>query len=180
MEVYKGRWYRETAELFLEKFGIDLSNKQIQKFLNDRGLSNGMDGTFRNGHTAPMKGRHFEHGGAREDVLPIGFERIRGGKNRHPGYIEVKTAPGVWRPKSFLVWEAAHGPVPDGMILIYLDGDPMNCTLENLMLISRRENCRINRTTKRTDSPELNKAIVLSSRLAFAVSDRRRERHEDQ
>ena len=41
-----------------------------------------------------------------------------------------------WRPKSYVVWEAANGPVPEGHVLIFLDGNGLNCDLSNIMCVS--------------------------------------------
>lgn len=38
------------------------------------------------------------------------------------------------------IWQDAHGPVPKGMCVAFRDGDSLNCSIENLELISRREN----------------------------------------
>ncbi len=61
--------------------------------------------------------------------LPIGTERD------HCGYIKVKIAePNVWKFKHQLLWEEAHGPIPEGHIVYFIDGDRSNCRLANLRL----------------------------------------------
>jgi hypothetical protein len=44
----------------------------------------------------------------------------------------------VRRPRA--VWEGAHGKLPQGMVVIHLDGDRYNDALENLKAITRAEN----------------------------------------
>ena len=37
-----------------------------------------------------------------------------------------------WMPKGRWVWEQANGPIPEGHVVAYLDGDPSNLDLDNL------------------------------------------------
>lgn len=58
----------------------------------------------------------------------------------------VKVAePNVWKPRGHLVWEAAYGPLPRGMVLHYRDGDSMNDTLPNLMPMARASHLKTHR-----------------------------------
>jgi len=61
---------------------------------------------------------------------PVGTEKIRSNK-----YIYVKVAePDVWRAKHHLIWEEAHGPIPEGDRIYFIDGNIRNCDLSNLAL----------------------------------------------
>jgi hypothetical protein len=73
---------------------------------------------------------------------PIGWERVT-----RDGYIEVKVRDdyGEKRVKNFelkhrLLWEKINGPVPDGMMVKFKDGDKMNITIDNLFLASKKDN----------------------------------------
>jgi hypothetical protein len=44
-----------------------------------------------------------------------------------------------------LVWESANGKVPKGHCITFLDKDGANCSLENLVLITKDENLQFNR-----------------------------------
>lgn len=37
-----------------------------------------------------------------------------------------------WKRKSHLVWEQHHGEIPEGHVIVHLDGDPTNCDISNL------------------------------------------------
>lgn len=64
-------------------------------------------------------------------IRPLGAERVR----KACGRIQIKVAhPKVWRFKHNMIWEEAHGPVPEGHVLKFIDGDCYNCTLGNLRL----------------------------------------------
>lgn len=49
-----------------------------------------------------------------------------------------------WRGLHLILWEDAHGPIPPGYCLRFKDGDSLNVELDNLVLITRAENCRRN------------------------------------
>ncbi len=70
---------------------------------------------------------------------PIGTERFS-----KDGYLERKVNDDLplqarWRAVHLVLWEAAHGPVPKGHAVTFLNGDRRDVRLDNLGLISRRE-----------------------------------------
>lgn len=44
-----------------------------------------------------------------------------------------------WEPLHRHLWEQAKGPVPKGMMVVFKDGDSMNCIPDNLMLITPKQ-----------------------------------------
>ena len=50
-----------------------------------------------------------------------------------------------WRAKKNIVWEKHNGPVPKGHCVVLLDGDPANCEIGNLVLLTRAELAELNR-----------------------------------
>jgi hypothetical protein len=65
---------------------------------------------------------------------PIGTERIS-----KDGYLERKVNDDLplqrrWRAVHLMVWEAAHGPVPKGHAIVFINGDKADIRLDNLQL----------------------------------------------
>ena len=52
--------------------------------------------------------------------------------------------PTDWKAVHVLVWEEHNGPLPDGHIVIFRDGNRENFEPENLMALTRAENMRRN------------------------------------
>ncbi len=85
----------------------------------------------------------FQKGRIAPNAAAVGTEKMS------DGYIWVKTAqPNQWQQKHRFIWERANGPIPQGMCLVFRDGNPMNIHLENLELITRAEHATRNRWTR--------------------------------
>lgn len=90
-------------------------------------------------HATQFKRGHY---GARQ--RPVGSER------RTRDGIEIKIAePSVWISKPRYVWEQHFGSIPVGTIIRLKDRNPENCAPENLQLITRTENMRLNYRPRR-------------------------------
>lgn len=108
---------------------------------------------FRNGHVPFNKGvknfqellspekrarvvaNQFKKGHLPKNHKPVGTERTT-----KDGYIERKTQePNKWELLHRIVWKEHNGEIPKGFNIQFKDGDKTNCTIENLYIISRRE-----------------------------------------
>lgn len=75
---------------------------------------------------------------------PVGYESIRRDKHGIP-YAWVKVDENKRMVmKHRWVWEQAHGPIPKGRVIMFVDGNTLNCAIENLRLLTRSEQCRQN------------------------------------
>ena len=168
-----GRSWRETADLYEERFGVRLTRSQVKNARKRLGVAVGRPGgRFEPGHPSPTKGRPMEewmppeglarlraarfqpgHVPAVAERVPLGSERVR------CGYVWVKVAASPsrkeggcgrtndnWRPKHHLVWEREHGrAVPEGHVVAFADGDPRNFDPENLVLAEKAAMAVVNR-----------------------------------
>ena len=114
-------------------------------------------GMFRAGFTPHNKGRKmspelrakcaptmFRPGTIPPNTKPKGDDiSIRDSKNGKPEvYLRLK--PGKWVMLSRHTYESFFGKVPDGYIVYHKDGDPLNCDIQNLDIMSRAQNVRRN------------------------------------
>lgn len=68
------------------------------------------------------------------------------------GYLHFSRSEGYGNPQQTLthrfVWEHFNGPIPKGLVVDHVDGDRLNNRLENLQVITCRENIRKGLGTK--------------------------------
>jgi hypothetical protein len=113
----EGKLFRETAVLFNKTFGTAFSAKQIRSCCGFLGIKAGR-----------KIGKE----------LPVGTERIW--KSRGEAFIKVSNEHGGrWLIKHHALWEQAHGRIPAGHIVIFLDKNRNNFAIDNLALVSKVE-----------------------------------------
>ena len=77
----------------------------------------------------------FKKGQIPHNYKEVGAEIINA-----DGYVQVKVAdPNVWKLKHRLIWEQAHGEIPEGYNVQFKNHNPLDIRLENLYLISKAE-----------------------------------------
>lgn len=88
----------------------------------------------------------FKKGALPHNTVPIGYERIT-----KDGYVEVKVRDCAdnsknknFELKQRLLFEKHNGPIPEGMIVEFVDRDKMNFEPSNLVLKTRQENMMAN------------------------------------
>lgn len=103
---------------------------------------------FKKGHIPANKGKtlsdvikkkiehtFFKKGATPHNYRPVGSERID-----RDGYVWVKVAdPKVWKQKHRLLWEEHYGKIPRGYNIQFKNKDKHDVRIENLYLISRKE-----------------------------------------
>lgn len=85
------------------------------------------------------KATRFRTGHVPHNINPVGYERI--GKC---GYVYVKVENNKpMRPKHVVEWERINGcKKPEGMMVVFADGDRLNFSPDNLVLMSRSDATR--------------------------------------
>lgn len=63
------------------------------------------------------------------------------------------------------IWEQAHGPIPEGYNIQFKDGNSLNCTLDNLYMISRSKQLKNENSLHARYPEELRKLIQLKGAL---------------
>jgi hypothetical protein len=152
-----GQRIAELCEEFRGRWGFSLDRQQVSHFR----LSHGTQ-------------RRRASGGGRRDA-PIGAERERA------GYVEVKvrerpsTPSGRdnWALKHVLAYERAHGPVPEGHVVLFADGDRRNFDPDNLVAVPRRVVAVLNKPSSPSwHDRETLEACVAIAELSIAARER--------
>ena len=80
-----------------------------------------------------------------------------------------------WQPLRNIKWRALHGGIPTGMFVVCKDRNPNNLDANNLALVDRAENMRLN--SFRTRHPELAQLYQLKGAINRQVNKINREKH---
>ena len=130
---------------------------------------------FKPGHTPHNKGKQisaeiyekvaptmFKKGNKPHNTKPVGTINVRlDSQDRPYQYIKIKDS--HWELLQRHVWTQANGQVPRGSVVIFLDGNYLNCELNNLQVISRKENMA--RNTIQRYPAELQQIMKLTCKL---------------
>ena len=88
------------------------------------------------------------------------------------GYIYVKTGePAEWKLKHHVIWENVHGPLPDGMQVMFLDGNKLNFDVGNLMAVTIGERTGARWLIKKFDDAELSRTALGIQRIKRLVKE---------
>jgi hypothetical protein len=130
---------------------------------------------FKKGHTPANKGQKmstdvyqkvahtmFKKGSKPMNTQPIGTIHQRSDKSGKM-YLYIKLADSNWQLLNRYTWEQYHGPIPKGLIVAYKDGNYLNNDINNLMLLTKKENMA--RNTIQRFPVELQNLIKLKCKL---------------
>lgn len=176
---------KELTDAFNERFGTNKSVNTIKFWCQRRGLKGMSDGRFKNGHKSWQTGlsgveyrSHFTDETysksvsniANKRVYKIGDEVLRHGIP----HIVISVEPYVPIDKRYMskrryVWEQAYGSIPEGHRIINLDGDPMNCELDNLHCLPTKYVPIMNKNHWFTNSREHTLTAIKWCELFYAI-----------
>lgn len=170
------------------KKAASMGLKKSREYLHEQRHTNGQHPNFvacrfKKGHVPANKGKRehefrsaeaiakcrltqFKAGQLPHNNRPVGYESI------HGGYVFVKVeGERKMVMKHRYVWQQANGPVPDGYCVCFRDGNHLNCSLDNLELVSRKDTARRNISR---ETPEQR-----SSRIAKTTAKRNESIRKD-
>lgn len=154
VEYVPGHTYKEIQTAFIARFGWNITTSQIKGYIGNHKLNTGKTGQFVKGQKAHNKGQKmptevyqkakgtmFKKGN-----IPVNHREVGSTRINTDGYREIKVAePNKWSLLHRFKWQQAYGPIPKGHCLVFKDNDPLNCELDNLLLVTRNELKELNR-----------------------------------
>lgn len=178
---------KEMAGRLNRTFGTSYTFQQLKAFYANHKINSGLTGCFQKGNVPPNKGKkgmtmhpnairsQFKPGHRPANKLPIGTVL-----EKSDGYLWRKIGEGArdWRQEHVLRWEEAHGPIPAGSVITFLDGDKHNVALDNLQMISRDVNIELTRRKMRTNDRDLTKTSILVATIRTATRKVKKNRGE--
>lgn len=189
IQHYKGTPYAEMARQIKERFGLEYTPGQMKAFYCNRGLNSGLTGRFESGHVPFNKGKkgwsapgaektQFKKGHLPHNTKPLGYERLGA-----DGYVQVKIKMRPSSPmcndnfvqKHRLIYEQHYGPVPDGYVVIFKDGNRFNFAPENLAAISMAERLDMAQHGLFNQNPDITEAGVAVARVRTTANKLKRK-----
>ena len=168
--------YTKEQLAFMEKHGADMTTTE---------LTNALNKAFSTGHTAGsvrttlknmgiLKSKETRARNCAMNGEPIGSAKIIGGYR----YIKVRKSSGGfykdWEREICLVYKNAYGDIPEGYMVVTLNGDKLDARPENLALISKKVAARMANGHGKSfwsNSADITKAGIAVCELDQALSD---------
>jgi hypothetical protein len=169
----------ELCMMFNERFATDITPDMMKAACLRFGLKTGRTGCFEKGHVPDprslRKKGDINSGAFKKGHRPANWKPVGSEITDEDGYIQVKTAePNTWAFKHHLVWEAANGRRPRGMVVRFIDGDKTNVATDNLVLITKAEHLHLTRRHYNTTPDPLKHVTLTALRLEAAIFKRLR------
>lgn len=145
-----------ATRLFNERFDKSKNHEAIKRFYVRRGLKRDFSKSPRMANSGTFKKGRKSH-----NEMQIGDEYI------HPvsGLVMIKTEQGRVL-KHHHVWGE---PIPNGCNITFRDGDKLNCSKENLMLVPRSAMLRFNQSFVKKATPENRESLLLLAQIKDAM-----------
>lgn len=138
------------AEMFNERFSANISARSVK------------DWCYRN-KVPKRKSRNVS---CRKFV---GYERMT-----DDGYIKIKHSEHEpMRLKHHVIWEKHHGKIPKGSVILFKNLDKTDCRIENLIIVTRAEQARLNQLFLHLSNAETNLSCILIAKLKQSIHNAR-------
>ena len=152
-----------------------VSEARFRNILNNHKIRCGLSSRFKKGSVPANKGTKglikansgsFGKGRETHNKADIGKETVT-----QEGYVRVKVGyPNIWKQKHRVVWEKEKGKIPEGMYVLFLDSNKLNCNIENLALVTKSELLIINKKRLIHNNAELTSTGLNVAKLIDKVN----------
>lgn len=198
-EHYKELGADRMKDEMEKTFGHYVSKFCLKRYRQEHGLACEKTGQFEKGHVPWSKGKHPEEYCSKEALERMKktyFKKGRKPHNEDPvgtivlstvGYFRIKVRDDLpqkwrnWRPLHHVVWEEANGPIPEGMEVMFLNGNRKDVRIENLALVDNRR--RGYMKNFQVDDEEVQKLGLLIAEVKVRTEEpqkRRKKKNEEQ
>jgi hypothetical protein len=173
----KGNLLVDLVKIFNKKFDEKLEYSQMRGYVRNHKLTSGINTKFKKGNK-PLysfkkgnqigKKTRFKKGNKPHNTDNIGTEKLT-----TDGYLKIKIAePNVWKYKHKLVYEKYKGKISEGNVVIFGDSNKSNCSIENLICISREELLILNKNGLIKENVELTKTGIIISKIYQKMNEK--------
>ncbi|MDT2848789.1 HNH endonuclease signature motif containing protein [Vagococcus carniphilus] len=179
LKNYKGIKNEQLTKLINKEFGTSYSINQVMGYKSRNKLNSGLTGEFKKGNVPYNKGikrgsfgemskTQFKKGQKSLSKRKVWTERILA-----DGYTQIKVAnPSKWMMKHKFLYEKHFRKVKKNEVVIFLNGDKTDFSLDNLEAVTRGELARLNKFGYIQSDPEITKTGINIFRLADQIKNR--------
>lgn len=180
--------YAELAARFNKRWRARVSAQAVKSAMGRYGIRSGLgNGRFtpgRYGDNLLRKGEYYagcertwlKKGNRPHNAAPVGTVVKTSECAGKKGYLKIKVGePHSWEFLHKKVWEALNGPVPEGGVVIFGDGNQMNLSPSNLLCVSRAQLAVMNRMGLIYGAAELTRQGALIASVKIAARRRKPE-----
>jgi hypothetical protein len=177
LDILKEKYPNNPTHLLAEELGIPITSvyhkanqlglKKSEEYKNSPfsgrlrpGTNIGGNTRFQKGLIPHNKGKQmnaetyakvsktmFKKGNKPHNTKEIGCVNLRRDKSDIPYYF-IKISDGIWEPLHRVIWQLHNGEIPENMKITFIDGNSLNCQINNLQMVSyadlMRKNSHIN------------------------------------
>jgi len=187
---------KDMAERVNKKFGTNFSASWMKQFRQRHGIKSGLTGWFQKGRSPGNKGKKlidylspeayekskatwFQKGHVPVNLMPVGTIV----KSSYGYMLRKKSDKGTqwerWELLHRAVWEENNGPIPDGYVLIFLDGNRENCDISNLALVSQAESQMMTCKKLRFEDPDCTAVGIQIAKLKIKMKKLEKEKKNE-
>lgn len=173
---------RSANKIFQQaaRLGLKKTDEYIQEHVYRIDALTGMNTRFKQGQKPHNLGKSmpkevyakasrtmFKPGTIPHNTKQDGARSVRKDKRGIPYEFE-RTSLSVWEPVKNLVWKQHNGPIPKGHCVRFINGNTLDCRIDNLECITRKEN--LMRNTIHNYPPELVGLILTTAQLTRKIN----------
>lgn len=135
------------TEIVNKQFKTNYTVGQVNQYKKRQRLSSGLTGRFKE--------------------KPVGSLNVKSNV--------LKAEDGKWKSAHRAIWEQHYGKIPDGYVVIFLDGDTTNIEIENLEIVSRGVATILYKKKLIYKEPELTRTGILIAKTILAKNKRKKK-----
>ena len=154
--------YEDFTGAFNAKFGTDVSPGSISDLCIKR-LKYPI-GKSRTRYTAGDRSRALPVGTVRRTDGGYAYVKVSDSLSHFSGYREPD-----WVPLQKKIWTDVHGPIPDGYMICFLNGNRSDLSPKNLCCISRKVSAQLSKNGWWSSNPDITLAGIRYAELMIAM-----------
>lgn len=189
LKRFDSRTRKEAHKAFVAEYGCDVPFNTFKAWMNKLNITASGDGRF-DGTQTPwakgLKGEAFWSRYSDESRKRMMDAPVQANKTARIGDVHIKNGEPYMvvsldyskpfherrEPLRRVVWEKHHGEVPKDSMVVHLNGNRLDCRIENLAVIPKSYRPIVLRHMK-SDEPEITKAVIRYCELLETIKKAR-------